>query len=90
MNETIGKLVESTKGRDNGKIYMIYSSTSKSVTLVDGDARRIVNPKVKNIKHIKFLDVQSDIIKNKILDNRKVFDSEIYSFIKNFKNTLKF
>ena len=90
MNETIGKLVESTKGRDNGKIYMIYSSTSKNVTLVDGDARRIVNPKVKNIKHIKFLDMQSDIIKNKILDNRKVFDSEIYSFIKNFKNTLKF
>lgn len=86
MNDLIGKLALSIKGRDNGNIYLIYSANISKVTLVDGDIRRIVNPKVKNIKHIKILDVESDVIRTKIQKNIKVFDSEIYSFIKNYKN----
>lgn len=86
MNEIIGKLAQSIKGRDAGNIYLIYSSQINSVKLVDGNYRKINNPKVKNIKHIKLLDAESLSIKEKILNNSKVFDSEIYSFIKNYKN----
>lgn len=85
MNEIIGTLAMSTKGRDCGNIYLIYSATPTEVNLVDGDARKIKNPKKKNIKHIKLLDAKSDSIQGKIAENLKVFDSEIYSFIKNYK-----
>ena len=90
MNDLIGKLALSNKGRDVGNIYLIYSASINRVSLVDGNARRIVNPKIKNIKHVKILDVESDTIRSKILKKVKVFDSEIYSFIKNYKNCWNF
>lgn len=85
MNEIIGNLCKSTCGRDNEKIYLIYSASPTEVCLVDGNARKIKNPKKKNIKHIKLLEAKSLAIQEKIAGNLKVFDSEIYSFIKNFK-----
>ncbi|MBE5746163.1 MAG: hypothetical protein E7359_02630 [Clostridiales bacterium] len=85
MNEIIGSLAQSLKGRDSGNVYLIYSATNTQVWLVDGDARKIKNPKKKNLKHIKLLNAKSESIKQKITENLKVFDSEIYSFIKNFK-----
>lgn len=85
MNNLIGKLCISNKGRDKGNIYLIYSSTANSVTLVDGNAKRIVNPKTKNLKHVSILDAKSETIAKKIIENTKVFDSEIFSFIKNYK-----
>ncbi len=86
MNEIIGKLAISKMGRDAGNIYLIYSFGVNYVELVDGNAKKIINPKKKNIKHIKILEEQSPNIREKILKNLKVFDSEIYSFIKNYKN----
>lgn len=85
MNEIVGNLCKSTCGRDNGNIYLIYQATPTEVFLVNGDARKIKNPKKKNIKHIELLDAKSLAIQEKIAENLKVFDSEIYSFIKNFK-----
>ena len=87
MNNLIGRLAQSLKGRDEGNIYLIYGAGSKFVSLVDGNAKKIINPKKKNIKHIKLMDAQSATIKEKIQKNLKVFDSEIYSFIKNCKNS---
>ena len=87
MNNLIGRLAQSLKGRDAGNIYLIYSASANSVSLVDGNTKRIVNQKKKNIKHIKILDFESESIKQKIQKNLKVFDSEIYSFIKNCKNS---
>lgn len=85
MNEIVGNLAESTCGRDCGNIYLIFSATNTEVYLVDGNARKIKNPKKKNLKHIKLLDAKNVSIKQKIAENLKVFDSEIYSFIKNYK-----
>lgn len=85
MNDLIGNLALSNRGRDKGNIYLIYNASVSEVYLVDGNTRKIINPKKKNIKHIKLLDVQSSNIKDKIEKNLKVFDSEIYSFIKNYK-----
>ena len=90
MNDLIGKLALSTKGRDMGNIYLIYKATINEVIMVDGNARKIINPKKKNIKHIKLLDVQSSNIREKIEKNLKVFDSEIYSFIKKYKKDWNF
>ncbi len=86
MDNLIGNLCISLSGRDAGNEYLIYAHTGNNCFLVDGNAKKIINPKKKNIKHIKLLGVESTIIKEKIAKNQKVFDSEIYSFIKNYKN----
>ncbi|MGN1208312.1 MAG: hypothetical protein ACI4TI_02485 [Christensenellales bacterium] len=86
MDNLIGNLCVSVRGRDAENVYFIYAHTGNNCFLVDGNAKKIVNPKKKNIKHIKLLGVESTIIKEKIAKNQKVFDSEIYSFIKNYKN----
>lgn len=85
MNDLIGKLAISNCGKDKGYIYLIYSAGINEVCLVDGNARRIKNPKKKNIKHINILNAKSDVISKKISENVKIFDSEIFSFIKNYK-----
>ena len=85
MNDLIGRLAISSSGKDKGYIYLIYSTSVNYVYLVDGNARRIKNPKKKNIKHIQILNTKSDTISKKIIENVKVFDSEIFSFIKNYK-----
>lgn len=87
MNDLIGRLAISSSGKDKGYIFMIYSSGINNVNLVDGNLRRINNPKKKNIKHIEILNTKSEKISEKIKTNKKVFDSEIYSFIKNYKTT---
>ena len=85
MNDLIGNLALSSSGKDKGYIYIIYSVDLNHVYLVDGNARRINNPKKKNLKHVKILNAKSEKIRKKILENVKVFDSEIFSFIKNYK-----
>jgi len=86
MDNLIGNLCISTNGRDVNNEYLIYAHSASFCFLVDGNAKKINKPKKKNIKHIKLLGVESKIIKEKIERNQKVFDSEIYSFIKNYKN----
>lgn len=84
----IGHLVHSTQGRDNGKAYLVWQVIDENfVLLVDGDARKIANPKKKRIKHIEISSIVLENIKNKILNNLKVFDAEIYSNIKKVENS---
>lgn len=90
MDNLIGNLCISTNGRDAENEYLIYSHNGNYCFLVDGNAKKIMNPKKKNIKHIKLLGIESKVIKEKIQKNQKVFDSEIYSFIKNYKNCWNF
>lgn len=90
MDNLIGNLCISLNGRDTNKVYLIYEHIGNNCFLVDGNAKKIINPKKKNIKHIKLLGKESTIIKEKIVKNQKVFDSEIYSFIKNYKNCWNF
>jgi len=85
MKDLIGKLALSSSGKDKGYIYIIYSVDLNHVYLVDGNFRRINNPKKKNLKHVQILNAKSEKISKKILENVKVFDSEIFSFIKNYK-----
>lgn len=76
----VGSLVKSNAGRDKYHIYMIYRQVDKDhVLLVDGNFRKSIKPKLKKIKHIDSLHIVLDKIKNKLEQNMKVFDSEIYS-----------
>lgn len=79
----IGCLVESTQGRDKGRIYMITKVVDKNYALlVDGDIKKQQNPKLKKLKHVKSLNIKLEKIEKKLNENTKVFDTEVYSAIK--------
>jgi len=49
----IGQLVKSKAGRDKGKLFIIKEIINdKYVYIVDGELRKISNPKKKKIKHL--------------------------------------
>lgn len=52
-----GLLVQSTKGRDIGEIYMITRIDNKTLFLVNGKSRTFDKPKKKYDKHTDSLDV---------------------------------
>lgn len=57
----IGQLVCSKRGRDCGQFYLILEKIDNTfVYLVDGEKRRIENPKRKNVKHLKFFPVVAE------------------------------
>ena len=65
----IGNVVRSLKGKDAGKVYVVYSIIDKDfVSLVNGDTRKIDNPKRKRIKHIEVVDNALIINKQNLLD----------------------
>lgn len=85
----IGRIVISKAGRDTGKTFIICDIIDENyVFLVDGNLRKLNNPKKKKIKHLDIKPVKIDSIRNKLLESKKVFDSEIYSAIENYLLTV--
>lgn len=83
-NLTVGSLVISIKGRDKDRIYLVSSIIDDNfVSLVDGNFKLLANPKKKRIKHITVSSEVILTIKEKLEKDKKVFDSEVFSAIKN-------
>lgn len=81
----IGMFVKSNHGRDKGNVYIVQKIDKKYVLLVDGNNKTVDKPKKKNIKHIDKLNVVSEKLAEKFKQNKNVFDAEVYSAIKKFK-----
>lgn len=47
-----GSLVYSRAGKDKGSLFLVLSLKGEYVYLVDGDTRKLINPKKKKLKHI--------------------------------------
>lgn len=87
MSEKIkqGAVVYSLKGRDAGAYYVcVAEADDKFVFVCDGKTHRLNRPKKKNIKHLKHTGKSLDVIAAKLKENKKVFDSEINSSLRNF------
>lgn len=83
MTYSIGDIVCSIAGRDIGQNYVVWEVDGNMLTLVNGKARKIVNPKIKNKTHVAFLKKSTtliDALQNKQTINdaylRKILDSE--------------
>lgn len=60
----IGQVVKSRAGRDSGRAFLVYEIIDEQfVLVVDGDLRKLNNPKKKNVKHL--------IIYNKVFPDFK-------------------
>ena len=83
-NLTVGSLVVSVKGRDKDRIYLVSNIIDENfVIVVDGNFKLLANPKKKRIKHISISSEVIQTIKEKLENDKKVFDSEVFSAIKN-------
>ena len=82
----IGSFVKSKQGRDKDNIYIVKRVFDDRAELVDGNGKTLEKPKIKNKKHLIDLNKICEKIAIKFKANTKVFDAEVYSAIKKFKN----
>lgn len=82
----VGQLVCSKRGRDRGKFYLVIEVIDDSfVYLVDGDKRKMENPKRKNVKHLQVFPLISEELAAKWEAGQRVGDSEIRRVITSFQ-----
>jgi ribosomal protein L14E/L6E/L27E len=64
----LGQFCISKQGRDKDKLYIVYELVNEDyVLVVDGDFKKLTNPKKKNIKHLqKINDIIDDFEKEKL------------------------
>ena len=78
----LGQLVKSIAGRDKEKVYLIYDVLDKAfVRVIDGDKRKLTNPKRKNIKHLYIFPEKAGTIAEKLRKGEPVTEEEIYEVI---------
>ncbi len=84
----VGGICQSTQGRDKDRYYLIKTIyPDGAVGLVDGNFKKLAEPKRKNLKHIRLLPDKAEVIAAKLADGRQVFDSEVYSALKTYNNS---
>ncbi len=81
----IGGICQSTQGRDKDRYYLVREIyPDGSVGVVDGNFKKLANPKKKNLKHIRLLPEKAEAISVKFAEGKQVFDTEIYSALKTY------
>ncbi len=74
----LGQIVHSKAGRDKGKYFIVVGIINDNYVLIaDGDLRKINDPKKKKVKHLVFHDKIAENIKNMILENKRITDSDL-------------
>lgn len=84
-NIQIGQYVRSKAGRDKNHVFIVLEVIdTEYVSLVDGDVRRIERPKKKKIKHLFEFNQISDMVREKIKDDKKLTNLMIRKEIEKF------
>lgn len=74
----VGRIVISTQGRDKGRLLVIVSEINADfVLLVDGDLRKLENPKTKRKKHIKPTQYIASKYVEKLTQGSLILNSDI-------------
>ena len=82
-------VVFSLKGRDTGVCYAVVGyKDATTVWVSDGFKHKLAQPKLKNIRHLKFEGAVLTSIAQKIEENKKVFDSELRSALRTYQTNL--
>lgn len=81
----VGGICQSKQGRDKGRYYLIVGiETGGLIAVTDGNFKKLATPKKKNIKHLRLLPDKAETIALKIIEGKQVFDTEVYSALKNY------
>ena len=74
----VGRVVQSTQGRDRGRLFIITSVVDDDfVLMADGELRKAEHPKRKKIKHLHAKPVFLPEIAARLRANADVLDSEL-------------
>ncbi|SDZ31280.1 hypothetical protein SAMN05660462_02642 [Proteiniborus ethanoligenes] len=69
----LGQVVRSKAGRDKGKVFTVLNIVDDEyVLIVDGDYRRLDNPKKKKIKHLIVYKTIIEELKERLTNGQKV------------------
>jgi ribosomal protein L14E/L6E/L27E len=61
LNDLLARVVISKSGRDQGRMFVIVKVVNERfVMIVDGDLRKIENPKLKNIRHLQMTNFKAE------------------------------
>ncbi len=85
-NPEKGGAVVSLQGRDKDKYYVIVEVQGDRVLVADGVKRRLENPKIKNVKHLRLLP--RNISEEGILWD-KSFDVRVAHYLKALAEKVK-
>lgn len=83
-----GQLVKSRAGRDKDRVYLIINWDHEFIYVVDGDIRRLQNPKKKNIGHLWYTEKVADNIHHKLTAGIKVTNADIREALQGLKATV--
>ncbi len=79
----IGRLVCSMQGRDSGRYYLVAGSVNETrLLLVDGEVRKVENPKIKNVKHLKFYDMIAGEVLEKATNGKRITNADVRKALK--------
>ncbi|MDF2984838.1 MAG: hypothetical protein K0R50_348 [Eubacterium sp.] len=86
MNITLGQVVYSKAGRDEGRVFIICGIIDdKFVFVSDGDLRRVENPKKKKIKHLDSTTINIEYLSQKLNAGIKITNAEIRKYLAELK-----
>ncbi|TJX62308.1 hypothetical protein E8P77_17340 [Soehngenia saccharolytica] len=85
---SIGQVVKSRAGRDKGRIFVVLEIVDKEyVYVVDGDLRKLDNPKKKKVKHLVVYNTVLQEFKEKIENNIKINNSYVRKILEPFNKS---
>ncbi|HPP31481.1 MAG TPA: KOW domain-containing RNA-binding protein [Soehngenia sp.] len=85
---SIGQVVKSRAGRDKGRIFVVLDIIDKEyVYVVDGDLRKLDNPKKKKVKHLVVYNTVLQEFKNKIENNIRINNSYVRKILEPFNKS---
>lgn len=80
----LGNVVKSIAGRDKGNLFVVVGidENENYIYLVDGDIRKVENPKRKKIKHIELTNYYDQNLADRIGKKRKITNQEVKRFLR--------
>ncbi len=91
MAMPLGQVVQSLKGRDKDKIYVVIGhGCSPYILVADGRDRKAAEPKKKNIRHVKAVGNVSDDVAHRPDRGDKFTDEQLRRIISETENAVCF
>ena len=86
---SIGQVVKSKAGRDKGRVFLVIDIIDKSnVLIIDGDLRKLDNPKSKKIKHLSVYNAVVPELMERIDKKIKLDNAFIRKILEAFKEEI--
>ena len=87
----VGQVVKSRAGRDNGRVFLVTKILDDQyVYIVDGNLRKLDNPKKKKIKHLTVFNSVLIEYQERLKNDIMVNDAYIRRILEPFKKDSKF